>query len=85
LIEFDDDINNVSDLLNSTVNEKNKDKKLLMGYYLFNDSENNHLIKLNGKTLATLNQLNANYDLIEIAKLLELANEAIAVDTVINK
>lgn len=76
LIEFDEDIINAANLLNSTINEKNKDKKVLMGYYLYNDGHNNHLIKLNGKTLATLNQLNASYDLIEIAKLLELANEA---------
>jgi hypothetical protein len=85
LIEFDEDIINAANLLNSTINEKNKDKKVLMGYYLYNDGHNNHLIKLNGKTIATLNQLNANYDLIEIAKLLELANEAIAVDGVIKK
>ena len=40
-----------------------------MGYYLYNDGHNNILIKLNGKTLATLNQLNLSYDLIEITKL----------------
>ena len=35
------------------------------------------LIKLNGKTLATLNQLNASYDLIKLLNYLELANEAL--------
>lgn len=79
LIEFDTEIINAASLFNSIINEKNKDKNLLMGYYLYNDGENNDLIKLNGKTIAKLNQLDGSYDLAEIVKLLELANEAIAV------